>query len=174
LFAGLSSRRLEDKDREWLSRASAGILLAVVVWVAACLIVLVAPHHLFTSKVWGASSLATLGTISGLVSRLVRRDGRAPGGKPAWVGTVIHFGPPVFVVTLAIGLAALTNTILSVTVTPAKWWDHADVLEKSEWNPQIALAAGFLAIAWVAARFININTFSLFGMYRDRLIRAYL
>src|SRR5262249_32960554 len=32
LFAGLSSRRLEDKDREWLSRASAGILLAVVVW----------------------------------------------------------------------------------------------------------------------------------------------
>ena len=36
------------------------------------------------------------------------------------------------------------------------------------------LALGFFVLAWVMARFININKFSLHAMYRDRLIRAYL
>jgi hypothetical protein len=174
LFAGLSSRRLEDKDREWLSRASASILLAVVGWIVACLIVLVAPQWLFNVKTWGASVLAAVGTVSGLASRLVRRDGRAPGGQPEWVGAAIKLAPPIFIVTLAIGLAAWTNTILTATVTQAYWWNHEDVLENSTWYELIAVALGFFAIAWVSARYININKFSLFGMYRDRLIRAYL
>ena len=32
----------------------------------------------------------------------------------------------------------------------------------------------FVGTSVVMARFVNINTFSLHGMYRDRLIRAYL
>src|SRR5436190_19347183 len=48
VFAGLSSLVLEDKDREWLSRASAGVLLAGVLWLAACMIVLEVPRWVFT------------------------------------------------------------------------------------------------------------------------------
>jgi hypothetical protein len=32
----------------------------------------------------------------------------------------------------------------------------------------------FMATSWIMARYININKFSLHGMYRNRLIRAYL
>ncbi len=38
----------------------------------------------------------------------------------------------------------------------------------------VVLAAAFLLVSWVMARYVNINTFSLHGMYRDRLVRAYL
>jgi hypothetical protein len=31
-----------------------------------------------------------------------------------------------------------------------------------------------VGVSWMAGLFININTFSLHGMYRNRLIRAYL
>ena len=36
------------------------------------------------------------------------------------------------------------------------------------------MALAFVAMSVLMARFININTFSLHGMYRDRLVRAYL
>ena len=38
------------------------------------------------------------------------------------------------------------------------------------------IAAGVIlfALSWIMARYININKFSLHGMYRNRLIRAYL
>jgi hypothetical protein len=36
------------------------------------------------------------------------------------------------------------------------------------------LAVLLLIISWVMARWVNINTFSLHGMYRDRIVRAYL
>src|SRR5207248_1696664 len=42
------------------------------------------------------------------------------------------------------------------------------------WLALLLVQAAFYLIAWIAARFININRFSLHRMYRDRLIRAYL
>jgi hypothetical protein len=54
------------------------------------------------------------------------------------------------------------------------WTDHEVLLEHSRWDRLSEVALGFLALAWLMARFININKFSLHGMYRDRIIRAYL
>ena len=91
------------------------------------------------------------------------------------MATAVKFAPAVFIVALAIGLAVVTNVILHfVDVAHAPWWDHTVLLEHSTLAGVAAMAAAFFATAWVAARFININKFSLHGMYRDRLIRAYL
>ncbi len=175
LFAGLSSTYLEDKDREWLSRASAGILLSCVAWLAACVIVLRAPHWVFTAKLWGGSSLSAVGAVAAWASRFNRRDGREPAGAPTWIGKAVKFAPVVFIVSLAVGLAILSNFILTLTtVKGVSWWDHSSVLEQAGIGALFAIQIWFFAVSWVAARYININKFSLFGMYRDRLIRAYL
>ena len=66
----------------------------------------------------------------------------------------------------------LTNVILHFADAPnLPWWDHVALLNHSTWQALAALSAAFFATAWIAARFININKFSLHGMYRDRPIR---
>src|SRR6266481_1458432 len=47
VFVGLTSRILEDEDREWLSRAGAWLLLVVLGWAAVCCLVLIAPVWVF-------------------------------------------------------------------------------------------------------------------------------
>jgi len=44
------------------------------------------------------------------------------------------------------------------------------MLNGTRWEANLALGLAFLAFGWLMARFININKFSLQGMYRNRLI----
>jgi hypothetical protein len=100
---------------------------------------------------------------------------------------------PVFAGVFLVGLAILTNWILMISrlgthskwneatqawvSTPCpncSWWEHGALLEGTRWEADLALGLAFLAFGWLMARFININKFSLEGMYRNRLIRAYL
>lgn len=100
--------------------------------------------------------------------------------------------PPLFIACLFVGLAILLNLLLvSVQELPgfagvpelavrdleggkATWHDHYEVLGDSSLALLALVSAALAAFAWVMARYVNINTFSLHGMYRDRLIRAYL
>jgi hypothetical protein len=54
------------------------------------------------------------------------------------------------------------------------WRDHHAMLTRSDPRVVALLAGGFLALTWTMSRYVNINTFSLQDMYRDRLVRAYL
>ena len=48
------------------------------------------------------------------------------------------------------------------------------MLTRSPLRSLALVALALVATSVLMARFININTFSLHGMYRDRLVRAYL
>jgi len=193
LFVGLSSRFLEDADREWMSRAVAGVLLVSVAWALFSAMVLVVPEWALGWRAWGHGALAVATAISAWLSS---RGGGAganvnPGAAGRKAGSIApgiaaRLAPPVFIALLAGALSVLTNVlllalhdalgvdILTVTLTTVGWQDHEAVLTRS--NPWLVslLAALLLAVAWVMARFVNVNTFSLNGMYRDRLVRAYL
>src|SRR5204863_3848591 len=66
MFVGLSSRALEDEDREWLARASAWTQLFCVCWAAACALVLLAPTWAFDLlPTWGKSLVGAVGGASG-------------------------------------------------------------------------------------------------------------
>lgn len=181
LFIGLSSTALEDEDREWLSRGAAYVMLVCFIWVAACAVVLLVPRWIFALYSWAQGAVVAAGGIAAWLSALVGHRGEETkshsGGeaRPSPLGWVAKVAPPVFLLLLATGLSMLTNAILSATGSLDKaWWDHDYLLEHTRWFENLEWAAVFFAISWVMARFININKFSLEGMYRDRLIRAYL
>jgi hypothetical protein len=175
LFAGLSTRHLEDKDREWLSRASFGILLTSAIWVSACLLVLEAPKWIFLYRPWGATAIAVTGGLSVWAFQLIRRDAEERNAPPTWTGVLIQLVPPVFIISLAISLAILTNVILHFASAPkVEWWDHTNLLENTTWQATVLAQAAFAVMAWIAAPYINITKFSLSRLYRDRLTRAYL
>jgi hypothetical protein len=185
LFVGLSSTILLDEDREWLSRAAAWMLLSIVSWVTVSGLVLIAPTYVIALGKWGRASFATLGTAGGLISALGGLSSKTSAKKTHntskltksafIIDLATKLAAPVFVAVYLVCLAILTNWILSVTgLVDAPWLNHGAFVEQTHVEAVILLALAFLGFGWFMARYININTFSLHGMYRNRLIRAYL
>ncbi len=204
IFVGFTSRILKDEDREWLSRAGAWLLLFVMCWTGICALVLILPTWAFTLPVWGKSVLGAVGVAAGSISALAGsssktkpvKEGKtseAPPPKSMLMSLAMKLSAPVFAVAVLVVLAMLTDWILMITGLGAHsvwsasrdadvftacpgcaWWDHQAMLEGTRWESIVILGFGFLAFGWLMARYININKFSLQGMYRNRLIRAYL
>jgi hypothetical protein len=185
LFVGLSSHVLEDEDREWLSRGAAYVLLICALWTGCCAVVLLIPgwaYGFMGQHPWGKGILPAAGGITAWLSALVgnkgdnTKSGQAAKPAPNTMLTLAgKVAPPLFLMVLAIGLSTLTNFLLAASGSlPKDPWDNDYLLEHTFWWENVLWALGFLAFGWLMARYININKFSLLGMYRDRLIRAYL
>jgi patatin-like phospholipase len=192
LTSGLASNVLKDEDREWLARGNAGLLLAAVGWLALCLVVLELPKWVLAWRTWGAGVLSVGGGIAAWLSRAEppAPANANPGAGAARPNRVLAMAasaaPLVFVTLLAIALSIATNMLIGGEHgvvgaplsgphgEPVGWRQHQAVLERSSVAAIALLAFAFIATSWFMARYVNINTFSLHGMYRDRLIRAYL
>src|SRR6185312_467439 len=165
LFIGLTSEWLHTLDREWLGRAGADLLRLSVLWAAAFAIVLLAPAALARAGRWALAAAAGAGGLSGCLTALlgfgdkataVARSAKSSGAR--W----LQAAAALFLLLLATGLVALTNLCLGASGA------------QTGLRPGLLLAAGLLAWVLVSGYFININKFSMMGMYRNRLIRAYL
>jgi len=62
----------------------------------------------------------------------------------------------------------------SVPILPPGYSHHDQVLQQESCWILFFMLCAFAALGLASSLFVNINTFSLHGMYRDRLIRAYL
>lgn len=182
---GLTSNILQDEDREWLSRAAAWMLLCIVTWVGLCILVLLAPAWIIGFPKWSRALLATGGAAGGWVSALGGLSSKTKaqrGATPPQLSTsglvldlAAKLAAPIFLAVFLTGLAILTNWLLSVSGLVNESWDsHEAILENSRVEALLFLSVVLLGFGWLMARYINVNKFSLHGMYRNRLIRAYL
>jgi hypothetical protein len=193
LFVGLSSTFLKDEDREWMSRAVAGGLLFAVVWTGVCGVVLVLPRWALAWRSWGHALLAGAAGLSAwlstargsFVANANPASARPEAGR-ALLSKAARLAPPVFIALLAGALSVATNVLLvgahalfgETLAGPhgehVGWHDHYGMLTRSHPEMTLLVAVFFIALSWIMSRYVNINTFSLHGMYRDRLVRAYL
>ncbi|MGH9142615.1 MAG: hypothetical protein ACRD2I_15900, partial [Vicinamibacterales bacterium] len=143
-------------------------------------------------RTWGHGALAAVGAASAWLS--TRGGGAAAGANPAagrttssrLLSLAAKLAPAAFLALLAGGLSVLTNVTLFgahlVTGLPLSgphgeaiaWTDHNAMLTRTSLSLLGLVTIAFLGMSVLMARFVNINTFSLHGMYRDRLVRAYL
>jgi len=188
LFVGLTSRVLGDEDREWLARGGAWMLLFVVCWAGICGLVLIAPGWIFAlHSAWAGSGIALAGGLAGWVSSIAGFGSKSvpagetgqqmPGMKTLVPALAAKVAAPVFLAVLLTGLSILTSWMLAalhlVDADHSDWTSHETFLEWTRGDYIVSGALLFMIIGWIAARFININKFSLHAMYRNRLIRAY-
>jgi hypothetical protein len=180
LSIGFTSRALGEPDREWVARSGGYTLLAILAWLLLCLVVLVIPHVAFG---WGAHvhvTLAGVGAAAGWLTASSRSGPRpAANVNPTAVssasGLARKAAMPVFVLFLMLALTMLTSAILSATgAVPVPFWNHHQLVEHTSLRVSLGLAAALVAATLLMGRYVNINTFSLHAMYRNRLVRAYL
>lgn len=173
LLVGLTSYITDDKDREWWARSGGIVLAMALAWPVFAAITLYsqvvlawlsmkAAASLTALTGWGAAKLgsseqtpATSAEASPDLSKL----GAIPWAKQIGARMIL----PVFLVLMAMLLSLLSWNLIDA------WQQHI--------GPGFALPGlfiGYALLCIIASFFINVNSFSMHAMYRQRLIRAYL
>lgn len=187
---GLMGRRFSHESREWWSRLGGWLLLTASVWVALFGIVFIAPvffywaHEAFVA----AGSIAwVLSTLSGvLLGRGAKTTGDIGG---TWRDRVAQVMPYVFI----LGLLGLLSLGLHQLLTLPAFCDGCIRPRISGHSSLLAVAYReapnfkHIPVAWIAGLFaaclavgvtmawrLDVNLFSIYYFYRQRLVRCYL
>lgn len=192
-LTGASPALVNDGDREWWARLSGWILAVAIGWIAVTGLCLFGQFLL--NKITAAAKplVAAAGGVSGLAAALLgSRDKTTPsaGSKPSImqrVGLVI--AAPVFVICVALVISWATATLGGWIVNP-NVTEHSTLGEAAKiFTDPMQRQPGlrytgfqwFWALPWILlllallmGLIVNVNRFSLHGLYRNRLVRAYL
>jgi hypothetical protein len=191
LFVGLVSRFTEDVDREWFARAGSWVLIVIIFWGGVSALVIFGPVLLLKSPyIYGS-----IGGIAGLFSTLLgwsaltealQEKSRSRGWQVWLLKTFMGLAALVFLMVLIAALSLGTSWLLKclpdtviVFQPPLNFTQSWDILHLSTINstpllPAVLICSVLLIFGTVMSIAINTNKFSLHGMYRSRLIRAYL
>jgi hypothetical protein len=191
LLVGATSYVTEDQDREWWAR-SGGLLLSITfAWLAFAALVLYGPDLLDRLRHWLGDQVGAVFTaLTGLTGWGAARAGGSiatPSGRredrtetaPLDPSRIRQYAaavlPLVFLVLLGITLAIANRTLAPLLdkINPLVSLNSVAVFFEAT-SDSLWLAAVYLAVCLIASWFVNVNKFSLHGMYRERLIRAYL
>ena len=184
LFVGVASAETTDEDREWWSRFGAWLLITIAAWLATCAVVFVGPHLIDRTVGWLGDKLssptlgkALVGVVTALTGGVAARTGRETrnGTSPVaiWRRVAFALAAPTFVVLLLVVLASADLWLL-------RWFDALDIVPEYR-HPDgaglpetVLLLFGLAAGGFLMGAFVAVNKFSLHGMYRNRLIQAFL
>jgi hypothetical protein len=194
----------EDADREWWARLSGWILLVMIAWLVVtgiCLFGSYLPEaldHLIRGRAAKGGSdggaavvkwvVSALGAVSGLIAALTGSSAKtpatpnAPGNStPTAMKIILAITGPLFIICLIIllswgvkGLGAWFVDQPELFDVGQDWKRGTRPLELWMWLGFPGLLLILAAISCIAGMFVNVNRFSLHGMYRNRLVRAYL
>jgi hypothetical protein len=187
-----------DSDREWWARLSAWVLVIAVSWAVVTGLCLIGGCLLDHGALKGTGAshwvrrnlpkiVSALGGISGIVAALAGKNGDPAGSKdgvPAASGPrqwVFAAAAPLFSVCVIIligwGTIVLGEVLSGLQGLAAGGFEPIDStlrLPVTTYLSFLLVPVGLLATGAVVGFFVNVNRFSLHGMYRNRLVRAYL
>lgn len=174
LFSAFLSDYEDDIDREWWGRAGGMMMSTLALWTIAQAVVIYAPH-IFRQTI-SVGKLSSAGFITGLLGAMGgfgSANGAGGEGKKADLGAVAKFLNRFALLLPALCCAALL--VLALLIANFEIW----LAEKAgsdvhSLRAHVFICLGAAIIALVANWAININIFSLHGMYRMRLMRAFL
>jgi len=178
-----------DADREWWARLSGWVLLFVAFWIGGTSVSFLGAHLLEqfdTYKTLVTASVGSVGGLSGLIGALIASSEKTssngattgPSGLQKWA---LMAAAPLFIVSVIVLVTWLMIWLAEkFTGTPGLF----DLAQDPHCIPpplSVNLAGQFLGLVVLVlfftaatSRIVNVNRFSLHGLYRNRLVRAYL
>ena len=191
LLVGATSYVTEDEDREWWARAGGWYLSIAVGWAAFAFIVLYATDVLHWADVRLSAAFTALTGLTGWGAARLGASSATPSGRREDADRLLKLAPtsflkehaadvllPVFLILLTMLLSAANSGLLELfgklpELVPSFWPGPLAPLGQATART-LWLVLGYAGLCLLASYFINVNKFSLHGMYRERLIRAYL
>jgi hypothetical protein len=180
----------DDADREWWARLSGWVLLITVSWTVVTSICLFGSYlpgiyEGYSREIKGF--IASLGALSGAIGAFTGTSAKTPAAANVDVqqGSLAHklllaAVAPVFTVCVIIVMSWIASELGEIaTGAPAvfKWPSPMSRVPQVAWSTSWAYFFMLLALGvyvLIAGRIVNVNKFSLHGMYRNRIVRAYL
>ena len=189
LLVGLIGRLYTDGSREWWSREGGWAIICVLGWLALFLFTFYLPPLLFYANAhlsgWFGAAIASgwlATTVAGVAAGAHKSTGKEDGAP--WLEFAAQLAPYVFTAGIIVAVSTLVHIVVApggidgMDLGKVNWTDYLDrYLEEVEGTGFAALAiamGGFLVVGLLLAWRVDINKFSLFMMYRNRLVRAYL
>jgi peptidoglycan hydrolase-like protein with peptidoglycan-binding domain len=190
LLVGLIGRLYTDGSREWWSREGGWTIILVLSWLGLFFVAFYVPPLLFWidahASSWVGAIIAT-GWAGTTLAGVMAGAGKATGkhdGKP-WLEFVAQLAPYVFTAGIIVALSTLVHVVviadgangmnLGPDATLPQYLDrYLNEVENTDSSDLLAALAGFLIVGMLLAWRVDINKFSLYMMYRNRLVRAYL
>jgi hypothetical protein len=189
LFCAVLGLFEQEEDREWWARMGGALLRFSSVWIIV--------HGLlfFGPTVWHRMWVAAGGLLLGFGGSLAGFSGATSAGsrpvKSAELGTVGKFLQKYNLILPVVGAAAILliflgamtlaqklNLVLRGLLASKFHWQWAKNMHMHGWHASLGSAIVLLVVCLLlmvlANLAININLFSLHGMYRMRLMRAFL
>lgn len=184
IMIGLIGRAYSDRTREWWSRLVAWTIICTTGWTALTLLSMYSPvvmSWLHANSAGLASALLASGWVGTAWSMVyaAQRPARGRTHPRRLSRGAISFIPPILATVLCAGVASVLFAALAGWgMHGASWnetlnWHHARSIEMPLGKLVMALLICTL-VAVVFANRVDVNKFSLYMMYRNRLVRAYL
>ncbi|MBE7180595.1 MAG: hypothetical protein INR71_05175, partial [Terriglobus roseus] len=172
LFSALTQMLESENDREWWARAGGLLMASGFVWLISAAVVFLGTAK-FTHWHWAAVPM-TGGTIGLITSIIAKSSSTSSGARPDQASArrfslnslVLPLLAILSVALLAAGLARFSEEVRTHLGSDFLG-DHPAVADLFLLIVYAALAAG-------VNRVVNLNVFSLHGLYRERLMRAFL
>ena len=181
LFVAIASAETEDNAYEWWARAGGWLLIVPVVWLCAGTVVFFAPsavHALALPFTRLNLTLSQAKTLIGLLTALTggaaaRALGPGAGKRPSVARKVVFaLAAPTFVALLLTVLSWANYSLLThIEATGAHLYAHSP---GGGFDELVVLYLLLIFVGLSMSYLVNVNKFSLHGMYRTRLIRTFL
>jgi Patatin-like phospholipase len=187
LFVALSSRMAESdrsvvQDEEWWARLSGLVLLLALAWAFSSALVIFSERWVGDVGLVGAKTFAAVGGFTGLASVVFTRLTTSSPVAPAKQSTLSKLQPlllsvaaPVFCICLLLLLAEGTRRLgemLSDATFTTDFGPQSYPLRQLFYLGGVLL--GLAAFSGLMQLVVDVNRYSLHGLYRNRLVRAYL
>jgi hypothetical protein len=191
LLVGFTSYITEDEDREWWAFAGGRFIAVALGWALAAVTILYAGYVLQWVDDQLSAGFTLLTGLSGWAAAKLAGSASTPSGyeeyksRPPqlpWFTLLKEYGArvllPVFLILLTMLVSAMNFSLLRLInrlpdVVPSFWPGFLRPLGTASAHV-LWLCAFYFCVCLIASYFINVNKFSLHGMYRMRLIRAFL
>ena len=196
LHVGLAGKSFSAQYTEWLSRFGGIVLIGTIGWLAFNGLVFLGPLLVaWLQGLWEAA-LSSGWILTTLVSVVFGKDVAASSGRLSRLFMAV--APYIFIVGLGVAAAALLQAGLhegavrfgdAVAVENARTVVYSQLqagggglvrsygewlAQTEEWFIVAAAIAAAIALTWAVSLRVDVNVFSLNGMYANRLVRCYL
>ena len=185
LLVGLVGRGYSDHAREWWSRLGAWALIGLWCWSAVVAFSVYGPIAMIWMHAhapgWGGALLTSgwLGTAWTTLWAARKPEVTKPGGSRR-LKALVAVGPPLLVglVLVAVATALHVGMTDSGPMSDFGWSEvlrvQSVVVYATPVSTCLLTIVGCLLVAALLANRVDVNKFSLYMMYRNRLVRTYL